>query len=153
MKTLFIVTFLLFTLNLSSNELNWVDEQVNAIKPPRNGVRSSTISRLKDPFIFLRKKGTSKSSKTVKSSGITPNSSVRSSSSTTTIRAKKRTLSLDAIMNHSALISGKWYRINDKVGAYTLSAVNQTSVVLTNKAKSLILSTNSRNLNLKFKNK
>ena len=153
MKTLFIVTFLLLTMNLSSSELDWVDEQVNAIKPPRSGVKSSTIARLKNPFIFLRK-SSSKSSKATKSKGIVPNTTVASSSNAVKKKAPARKgLNLDAIMNHSALINGKWYRVNDKIGAYTLSSVNRTSVVLTNRKKSLMLSTNSKSLNLKFKNK
>ena len=152
MKTLFIVTFLLLTVNLSSSELDWVDEQVNAIKPPRTGVKSSTIARLKNPFIFLKKKAASKSSG--KRRAIIPNGAIASSSNAVAKKSikRKRGLSLDAIMNHSALINGRWYKINDKVGAYTLSSITGTSVTLTNKSKSLLLSTNSKNLNLKFKN-
>jgi len=153
MKTLFIVTFLLLTLNLNSSELDWVDEQVNAIKPPRTGVKSSTVARLKNPFIILRKKSSSKSS-TAKSRAIVPNGAIASSSNKIAKKkVVKKGLSLDAVMNHSALINGRWYKVNDKVGAYTLSSVDRTSVVLTNKKKSLMLSTNSKNLNLKFNNK
>jgi len=156
MKTLFIVTLLLLTQSLSSSELDWVNEQVDAIKPPRSGVKNSTIARLKNPFIFLHKKGSSKSSKTVKSKGIIPNGAITSSSNKTALKpkiAKRKGLNLDAIMNRSALINGRWYKVNDKIGAYTLSSINGTSVVLSNKKKSIMLSTNSKNLNLKFKNK
>jgi len=153
MKNLFIMSFLLLTLNLSSNELAWVDEQVNAIKPPRTGVKSSVISRLRNPFIFLHKKSSTETSTTRRS---IPNGMLSSSSKTKAVAIKKTiktNLVLDATMNHSALIGGKWYKINDKVGAYTLESVNTTSVVLTNKDKRLVLSTNSKNLTLKFKNK
>ncbi|MEA3331765.1 MAG: hypothetical protein U9Q29_08750 [Campylobacterota bacterium] len=158
MKTLFIVTFLLLTINLSSNELAWVDEQVDAIKPPRSGIKNSTISRLKDPFIFLRKNSSKKegSKKSSTTRRVVPSSTVASSSSakaTKSIAVAKKSLTIDAIMNTSALISGKWYKINDKVGNYTLSSVSRTSVVLTRNGKNLVLSTDSRNLNLKFKNK
>jgi len=151
MKTLLFITFLFLTQSLSSNELAWVDEQVNAIKPPRTGIKNSAISRLKDPFIFFKKKKSKKSSKSKKR---VSNKKVASATNTRTLRKKvKKTLTLDAIMNHSALISGKWYKIDDKVGRYTLTNVDETSVVLSNKGKRLVLSTNSRNLNLKFKNK
>jgi len=157
MKTLFIVTFLLLTLNLSSNdELEWVDEQINAIKPPRVGVKSIKIARLKSPFIFLRKKGNSKNT-TARRRSVIPNGMMASSRNKTKKAKKakvvKRGLYLGAVLNDTALISGKWYKINDKVGAYTLTSVSRTSVVLSGKKKSLTLSTDSKNLNLKFKNK
>ena len=53
MKTFIILTLLLFTNNLSANELAWVDQQVEAIKPPRSGLKSSTLNSVSDPFIFL----------------------------------------------------------------------------------------------------
>ena len=155
MKTLFIVTFLLLTLNLSSNELAWVDDQVNAIKPSRSGIKNSSISRLKDPFIFLKKNGAKTYSKaSSKKATALPGSVAKSSTNTQAVKkqAKKR-LSLNAIMNNSALISGSWYKVNDKVHNYTLSSVNKTSVVLSKNGKNLVLSTDSRNLTLKFKNK
>jgi len=156
MKTLFFVTFLLLTLNLSSSELDWVDEQVNAIKPPRNGIKSSAITRLRNPFVFLHKKEPKKAPSGIKKLAVVPNGIMTSSSSSVSkkpISSKKKALSLSATMNHSALINGKWYKINDKVGFYTLCSVKRTSVVLKNKTKTLVLSTNSKNLNLKFNNK
>ena len=151
MKTLLIVTFLLLTQSLSSDELTWVDEQIDAIKPPRVGVKNSVISRLKDPFIFLKKKSSKKSS-VAQNKRVVPNGMLRASNKTKAVVVKK-VLTLDAIMNKTALISGKWYKLNDKVGKYVLSSVSRTSVILTNKNKKLVLSTNSKNLTLKFKNK
>ncbi len=153
MKTLLIVTFLFLAQSLSSSELAWVDEQVNAIKPPRTGIKSSTIARLQDPFIFLKKK-TSKKSKTKSKTKSRRRLSNKILTSNTKLSANylKRTLTLDAVINHSALISGKWYKINDKINGYTLIKVNITSVVFANNNKKFILSTNSRNTNLKFKN-
>jgi len=153
MKTLFII-FLLLTLNLSSNELNWVDEQINAIKPPRKGVSSSTISRLRDPFV-LKKKTKQKEVKnsTKKEKGIIPNGMANSSSN----KIESKTLSrsafkISAIMNKSALINGTWYKLNDKIKGYTLSRITTSYVILTKKGKNMLLSTNS-NINIKFKNK
>ncbi|MDY0117227.1 MAG: hypothetical protein RBR59_06610 [Sulfurimonadaceae bacterium] len=40
---------------IQNNELSWVDEQVNAIKPARNGLKESAINVVKNPFIHLDK--------------------------------------------------------------------------------------------------
>ena len=45
MKKIFIV-ILIFIVNLYSSELDWVNEQIDAIKPPRIGVKNSKISKL-----------------------------------------------------------------------------------------------------------
>ena len=64
-----------------------------------------------------------------------------------------KTLSVDAIINKSALINGKWYVQEDVIQGYTIKQVHKTSIVLSKNNKDLVLSTNSKNLNLKFKNK
>jgi len=154
MKALFII-FLLLTLNLSSNELNWVDEQIDAIKPPRKGVSSYTISRLRDPFI-LKKKTIKKeaTSSTEKQKGIIPNGITDSSSNKTESKTFSRSgFRVSAIMNKTALINGTWYKLNDKVKGYTLSRITTSYVILTKQGKNMLLSTNSNNMNIKFKNK
>ena len=154
MKALFII-FLLLTLNLSSNELNWVDEQIDAIKPPRKGVSSYTISRLRDPFI-LKKKTIKKeaTSSTEKQKGIVPNGIADSSSNKTESKTFSRSgFRVSAIMNKTALINGTWYKLNDKVKGYTLSRITTSYVILTKQGKNMLLSTNSNNMNIKFKNK
>ena len=138
MKNYFIlISLFLVTVSLSSNELSWVDEQVEAIKPARTGIDNSTISSLNDPFISAEKL----KSKTVKSR----------TSSKKTYYKKRTKLYLKAIMNNSALINGKWRKINDKIGSYKLSKIDNTSVVLTSSGKKIVLSTNSKVKNLKFK--
>ncbi len=153
MKNYIIVSFLcLFTLALSSNELAWVDKQIDAIKPPRKGLSNSAVSNLRSPFIFLKK-----SDKGVKKASTRPRSSRVAKSSRTTVKSKpkaaKKGLYVDAIMNNSAFIGGTWYKIKDKVQGYTISNITQTSVVLTKNSKNFVLSTRSTNRNLKFKNK
>jgi hypothetical protein len=144
MKYLFPIIFLLFTINLSSDEVQWVDEQIKAIKPPREGVSDANISRLKDPFIFKNVSSSKNGVATVaKSSKSLKYKSVK----------KYRKLILKTIINQSAMINGKWYKINDKVGYYTLSEIKRTSVTLSYKSKKLILSVASKNKNLKFKDK
>lgn len=143
MKHIMPILFLLFTLNLHSDELQWVDKQIEAIKPPREGVSDANISLLKDPFGFENPESSNKPKSATKGS---KSSKYKSSN-------RYRKYILKTIINKSAMINGKWYKIGDKIGLYTLSEVNRTSVTLTYKNKKLILSTVSKNKNLKFKNK
>ena len=46
-------------------------------------------------------------------------------------------LRLQALMNKSALINAKWYKLNDTVRGYTLSEVKQNSVLLIGKRNNL----------------
>ena len=156
MKTFFIIMTILLTINLSSSELSWVDEQVDAIKPPRVGMKSRELSILKDPFIFLKKNRTdetkSKSgAKRARSSSV-PNKLTASSGIKKTIK-KKKTLSVTMLINSSAMINGKWYKLGDTVRGYKVSKIDATSVLLTKKGKKLLLSTNSKSKNLNFNNK
>ena len=156
MKAFFIIITILFTLNLSSNELTWADEQVEAIKPPRVGMKSRELSILKDPFIFLKKNRTdeskNKSSAKRTRSTSTPNRLASSSNAKKVIK-KRKTLSVTMLMNSSAMINGKWYKVGDLVNGYKVSKIDSTSVLLTKKSKKLLLSTNSKNKNLNFNNK
>ncbi|DAB30173.1 MAG TPA: hypothetical protein CFH84_05560 [Sulfurimonas sp. UBA12504] len=140
--------FFVFTLALSSNELAWVDHQIDAIKPPRIGVAAVTIAALNDPFIFLEKKVTLDTTNTVKQ--------VPATSGTFAFKTPlptAPTLKLAAIMNGAALINGKWCKIGDTVQGYKVVSLDLKSAHLTNKNKKLTLSTQSDSKNLKFKNK
>ena len=148
MKNLIIIALLFFSSILSANELAWVDEQIEAIKPSRSGLKNSTINSMKDPFIFLKKY---KKDIAIKKSKIT-HKNIISSSNSIKVTPKKK-LALVAVMNKSALISGSWYRLGEIVNGYKLSEINKKSVLLTKKSKTLILSTDSINKKLNFKNK
>lgn len=163
MKKIYILTISLFiSLTISANELAWVDEQVESIKPIRVGVDFSEIQKIKDPFIFKNANGSYKVKRYKKRTSKSKRYSNKSSSSTkkSTNRKSKNiyrtSLTLDVVLNNSALISGKWYRVKDKVKdkfkSYTLTKISDTSVVLKRSGKKLVLSTNSKNKNLKFKN-
>ncbi|MBU1659025.1 hypothetical protein KKG72_08250 [bacterium] len=156
MKNNLIVTFLLLiSINLSSNELAWVDEQVEAIKPARKGESISDIEKLADPFIFLQKNKSPNKEDAIKVNNRVSTSyshAVASPKSETKHHAIKQ-LVLVAVINKSALINDKWYRLNDKIGKYVITDIDRTSVVLTDNHKSLVLSTNSQNKTLKFNNK
>lgn len=152
MKTLIIASAsILLTTVIGATELSWVDEQIQAIKPPRKGAK---ISNIAGPFVFLEK------NKTIKSSGTaTTRKSVRKSSGVTktvcdtTDKVSIKGLTLSTVINSSAMINGAWYKKNDKVKSYTIINVSKTSVTLKKGDKTLTLSTNSKKQNLKFKNK
>lgn len=154
MKTFFITMVLLLTVNLSSNELSWVNEQVEAIKPPRIGMKNRELSILKDPFIFLKKNRTdtpSKKSSVQKSK--TSSVATTTTASSSTVVKKKIPLSVSMVINSSAMINGKWYKVGDKVNGYKVSKIELKSVLLTKNKKKLLLSTDTKSKNLNFNNK
>ncbi|MEA1891469.1 MAG: hypothetical protein U9N33_02015 [Campylobacterota bacterium] len=148
MKTYFLMTFLLVSsVAISSDELSWVDTQVQAIKPPREGMSNSSVTSISSPFIFLDKKQKKKLSDKVQS-----DRTIISTSPDSIVSSKPlKHLYLSAIINNSALINGQWYKLNDIVHSYKLSSLRRTSVVLTKGESKLVLSTDSINKNIKFK--
>ena len=146
MKKLTIILLLLLSSQLFSNELAWVDEQIEAIKPPRKGIDLKKISHLKDPFIYLKAKKRTKRTSYRRSR--------YSKSTSTKVRTYSSSkFSLEAILNKSALINGKWYKEGEKIYGYKLEKVNLKTVLLTKGKKQLLLSTVSKSKNLKFNNK
>lgn len=142
MKTLLIIISSILAFNLFANELKWVDEQIQAIKPARSGISKAQINAVKSPFVRLTQNKAKISSSTNKQS---------TSSKSTIVKKRSKTLVLEAIINNSARINGKWYITNDKIGKYTLNTIDRKSVTLSYKKKKLILSTFSKNKNLNFK--
>ena len=140
MKKLLIISTILLSSSLFCNELAWVDEQVEAIKPSRVGMDSSLLTKIHDPFIFLRKPQTQAST----------SPKIVSVSKPTKV---KQVLILSLIVNNTALINDVWYKIGDKVNGYEIKEIDAKSVLLTNKKKQLLLSTKSSSNNLKFNNK
>lgn len=148
MKT-FILIPLILCFELMSTELQWVDTQVQAIKPPRDGISKSKIDSIKDPFILSKKKlkEDPKNSKNIFST----NKNNTTNSNNTTIVKREMQPKLEAIINSSALINGQWYKIKDKVGKYTLNSLDKESIILSFKSKKLLLSIKTTNKNIKFK--
>jgi hypothetical protein len=138
---------------LEANELSWVDEQIKAIKPPRKGATNYDISKVRTPFVFLYKKKKPKSDvskKSIKKNSVSSSKGVKIQKNTLSKTSSVR-LSLSAIINGSALINGRWYKLEDKVYGYTVAGIKLTSVLLVNGDKKLILSTTDTKRNLKFK--
>jgi hypothetical protein len=144
MKKLFL-PLLLATVSYASSELKWVDEQIEAIKPARVGLNKQDIAPLKDPFILLVKKEEKKEVKKAKK--VTSKYLYKKR-----VHKKSYSFKLEAIMNKSALINGKWYKEGSPLyGGYSLLKVGTKSVVLKKGSKRRTLSTVTKNQNLKFK--
>lgn len=145
MKRLIIIPTVLLSTLLFSNELAWVDEQIEAIKPPRDGMSSVKLSKIKSPFIFLKK------SEEKKLMG--PPSKGKTLPSVMKVQKRKQILTLSLILNNKAMINDIWYKKGDKINGYTITELNSKSVLLQKNQKQLLLSTKSNSKNLKFKNK
>jgi len=148
MKRLLITLTLLLGTSLFANELSWVDKQVEAIKPPRSGMKNRSLSTIKDPFIFLKKmKKDEKPTSSTKATSSSKSVSIHRTKST------KQVLTLLVVLNNKAMINNNWYKQGDKLNGYTIKEINTHSVLLIKKKKKLLLSTKSSNKNLKFNNK
>jgi hypothetical protein len=140
MKNL-LLSIAILTSAIYANELKWVDEQVQAIKPARTGMQRSELSSLKNPFIFIKKTDKNKKS--------TPSSK---KPSVKKVVKKQIDMKLTLVINKSAQISGKWYKTGEKINGYTIQEITPRAVLLKKKNKELLLTTNSKNKTLKFKN-
>jgi len=153
-----ILIFLTLLAYANANELAWVDEQIEAIKPPRVGIDNKQFSFLKDPFIFLKKNQTPKEEKKVATRATSSSIPVGILTNKLPSKTKEHTISyknlnLIAVINNKALINGQWYTEGEVIRKYRLTQVNSTSVLLTKGKKTLMLSTRTQNSNLKFKEK
>lgn len=155
MKTTLITLLAVFicSTTLYASELEWVDEQVEAIKPPRKGVN---IMPLKDPFVFLEKnKPKDAKGNKMPSPARTVVASFKSSLTCKPKEDDKKSSDfvLSTIINSSAMIDGNWRKKGDQISSYTITDISKNSVTLKKGDKELILSTASKKPNLKFKNK
>jgi len=143
--TLLLTSTYLFS---NANELAWVDEQIEAIKPPRVGLSPKEIGKLKDPFILLVEK---KEDKKTKSATKTKKHSKYNYKKK--IHRRSYRFTLEAIMNKSALINGKWYKEGSSIHGYKITNVDRKTVTLVKGSRKITLSTISKKQNLKFNKK
>ncbi len=158
MKTILITLLAVFlSSTLCATELEWVDEQIAAIKPPRKGV---DISGINSPFVFLEKN----KPKTKEKGGASSASGIRITAPKPSVLKQKacpsdgnttngNSFDLSAIINSKAMINGSWYKKSDIINSYTVFDISKNSVTLKKGDKELILSTASKKQTLKFKNK
>ncbi|MDD4883525.1 hypothetical protein [Sulfuricurvum sp.] len=128
----------------TDKELTWVDEQIQAILPSRIGIPEGFINSLKDPMKM----------KASLPSGITGSRLLPPPKLGSNLPVIEEPLRLQAIINKSVLINGKWYKLNDSVRNYTLSEIKNNSVLLMGKKEQkLILFLTKQNTNIKITTK
>jgi len=129
---------------------SWVDQKVEEIKPQRHGLNVSTLATLKSPFIIVKevpKEGvdTSKIAKpaTTDSKDLAP----------TKRDMSKEPLTLQIVLNSSALINGQWLKENDIFRGYKLTQIQHNHVVFERKSKKikLFIAQKSDNINISTK--
>lgn len=126
-------------------ELTWVDEQIQAILPARVGVPDGIIGSLGDPMRLNKPKAVAMSGNLL----APPKLGVLALP-----KVVLEPLRLKALINKSALINGKWYKVNDAVRSYTLSEIKPNSVLLIGKKdQKLILFLTKQNNNIKITTK
>lgn len=132
-------------------ELSWVDEQIKAILPARAGVADSYINALNDPIKYVS--SSSNKSNTGLNLLAPPKLGIIGSPLLVP-KVIEEPLKLQALFNKTALINGKWYRINDQVRNYSLSEIKFNSVVLNGpKDQKLVLFLSKQNNNIKITTK
>ena len=107
------------------------------IGEPRIGAEMTKIESVRPPFIRLEPK---KKAKAV----------VKKDGAKVAVKAKTG-LILQAIMNNRAKISGKWYKVGDKVDEYTLATVYSGGVFLQNNDLQKRLTLRKKNENITIK--
>ena len=138
----------------SDKELAWVDEQIHAILPSRIGVADGYINSLNDPIKYVSTTGTAG----VNGLKLLPPPKLGSMpmlpDTLMTPKVVLEPLRLEGLMNKSALINGKWYRLNDAVRSYTLAEIKPSSILLSGaKGQQLILFISKQNTNIKINTK
>lgn len=94
-------------------QLAWVDEQIQAILPSRVGISDGLINSLRDPM------------KMIKPASLLPPPKL----GTVPLKVEEP-LRLQAMINQSVLISGKWYKTGDMIRDYSLAEIKPNSVLL-----------------------
>lgn len=129
-------------------ELTWVDEQIQAILPARIGVTDGLIGSLIDPMKM--KKAIPVASK----SNLLAPPKLGGNGLALPPKMVEEPLRLQALINKSALINGKWYKQNDPVRSFVVSEVKSCSVLLIGKKEQkLILFLTKQNNKIKFTTK
>lgn len=138
MKTLILIFTVMTGLLFGNANTDWVDKQIDAIKPPRVGTSNATIGNVKNPMLF-----------TYKASTETNGSPTTSGTADT--QAKTSPLKLSAVLNKHALINGAWYQKDDKIRGYKVSKIASDSVLLTSGTTKKMLFVAEENPNIKIK--
>ncbi|MBL0708767.1 MAG: hypothetical protein JJW00_06965 [Sulfurimonas sp.] len=149
------IAFILFSIfisaHLSSEELSLVDMQVESIKTPRKGIKNEALTQLYNPFTLDNNESKIKNIEKKSTSKIATNTNTLKTNFTHSKQELPVNFVLDAIINKSALINGKWYNLDDLLYGYRLSSVEKTVIKLTRGESKVTLSTQNKKQSLRFK--
>ncbi len=109
-------------------------EMFQKIAQKRIGIDEDSIMSVKPPFVTVLKKK--------KKKDILKNDKKVFS---------KPTLVLEAIFNNKVMISGKWYKLYQKIGENRIVAIRNDYVIIKSPTKKLKLSLRTKNENIKIK--
>ncbi len=123
----------------ANTDLAWVDDQIEAIKPPRVGVNNTIINALKDPIV----------KKIVQVSNSNSNK-VPPVKGKISRNLEFKPLTLEAIMNGSAYVNGNWYHLHDTVRGQKITAINEEYIILSKQKKETRLFVNPKNSKIKI---
>ncbi len=116
-------TLLCSAANLTlGNNTKEYDNIFEKISETRTGIDAKEINKIKNPFIVVKKKLDSN-----------------------TTKKRKKIYRLNAIFNSKAMINGKWYKKYSKIGVYKLIKIKTNSVLLKspNTSKELFIRKNN----------
>jgi AAA15 family ATPase/GTPase len=147
LKTKLLILTLLTNLLQADAGMSWVDQKIDEIKPARVGLNTGTLARLKSPFIVIKDES--------KVSNASPKPISTDINKDTPVKPDmdKAPLTLQIVLNSSALINGKWIKENEFIRGYKLSQIQSDYVVLERKSKKLklFIAQKSKNLNISTK--
>jgi len=116
LKHLFIFFFSIVLLHAADYSTQWIDQAVEEIRPPRQGVDELSLQKISNPFVY----------------GITKDKIVikRKVKFKKTKYRTKSHFRVTALLNNSAKINNRWVHIGKRIGGYTLSQIAKEYVIL-----------------------
>lgn len=149
LKTKLLMLLLLTNFVFADANMSWVDQKIEEIKPERSGLNARFLSSIKNPFIIVKSE-----SKGPKTGSKAPSADLKKDvAAKPEIDMSKAPLTLQIVMNSSALINGKWIKENEFIRGYKLTQIQSDYVVLERKSKKLklFIAKKSKNLNISTK--
>lgn len=149
LKTKLLALTLFSVLLQADTNMDWVDQKIDEIKPQRKGLPGSVLARLQSPFIYVKdetQKGTASAASKATSSGAKSKYPAKKNMS-------GAPLTLQVLLNNSAMINNKWYKESALIRGYKLTQIKSEFVVLERKNKTIKLFIAQKNKKLNISTK
>ncbi len=120
MKKILIIILPIYisAISLSHQEIT---QMVESIKVERAGLGLNILDNTPNPFAIEKKVVKEK-----------PKKEKIEVKKVKVIKQPEEVYELTAILNHRAFINGKWYKVDSKIGTYTIKVIGDMSVILRN---------------------